>query len=79
MYIGRYCIDCRAKLFEVCRHPDIIDTFGKLVCRPFLFPIKSGKAEFINGMTVKRGPFTLDHRAVAIDPHSLVVMRNGKG
>merc|ERR1711939_628022 len=30
-------------------------------------------------MTVERGLFALDHRVVAIDPHSLVVMRNGKG
>jgi hypothetical protein len=30
-------------------------------------------------MTVERGLFALDHRVVAVDPHSLVVMRNGKG
>ena len=67
MYIGWYCIDCRAKLFEMSRHPGIIDTFGKLVRRPFLFPIKCGKAEFMNGMTVERGLFALNHRVVAVD------------
>jgi len=39
MYIGWYNINCRAKPFEVGRHPDIIDTLGKLVRRLFLFPI----------------------------------------
>lgn len=48
MYFRWYCIDCRAKPFEVSRHPDIIHIFGKLVCRPFLFPIKCGKAEYFD-------------------------------
>lgn len=69
VYIGWYAINCRAKSFEVSRHPGVIDTFGELVGCPFLSAIQCRKAESMNGMTVERGLLTLDHRIMAINPH----------
>src|SRR4051794_8982336 len=78
MYIGWYCVDCRAKPFEVRRHPGVIDALGKLVRSPFLFTIKCGKVECMNGMAVERGLFILDHGIMTINPYRSVVMRDGK-
>ena len=69
MYIGWYCIDCRAKPFEVSRHLGIIDTFSKLVCRPFLFSIKCRKVEGMNGMAVVCSFVVPNDWIMAVNPH----------
>jgi hypothetical protein len=50
----------------VSRHPQIIDVLGKLMRRPFLFPVQFSKAELTDWMAVEGGSFALDHRIVAI-------------
>ncbi len=61
------------------RYLGIIDTLSKPIRRLFLFPIKCGKAEFINRITVDYGLYALDYRVVAINSYSVVIVRNKKG
>ena len=58
------------------RHPYVVDIFGELVCRPFLFAILASEVERFDEVAVEGGLFSVDHRIMTVDFHCPVIVRD---
>ena len=59
------------------RHISIVHVLGELVSCPLFFTI--GEIEFTNRVTIEGSLVPFNHRVMAIDSHSGMIMRDGKG
>ena len=57
---------------------DVVNVRREYVSRPLIYTPLVRDVKLFNGETVDEGLVTIDNRVVAIDPDSLLVMRNGK-
>jgi hypothetical protein len=55
-------------------YPYIIESLGELIYRLVLFAFQFCEVEFADEVTIKCYIFSLDHRAIAIDSHYLMVV-----
>lgn len=76
IYIGRQVVNSGTDPFQVRRHPNIVDIFGKLVYGPLLLAIHCREAELVDWMPVEGGFDSINYRIVAIDSYSPVIVRD---
>lgn len=57
---------------------DVVNVRREYVSRPLIFTLLVRDVKLFNGVTVDGGLVSIDDRVVAVDPDSLLVMRNGK-
>ena len=65
--------------FNVQGNEDIVDVLGELVSRPSVSAGVTGDTEPSDGMAMERRVVPVNRRVVAVNPHNVVVMRDGKG
>ena len=58
-------------------HMNIVHVLGELLSRPLFFTI--GEIEFTNRVTIEGSLVPFNHWVMAIDSHSGVIVREGKG
>ena len=73
---GWQVIDGRADPFMKFRHISIVHVLGELVSFPLFFTI--GEIEFTNRVSIEGSLVSSNHRVMAIDSHSGMIMRDGK-
>ena len=57
---------------------NVVNVRREYVSRPLIFTLLVRDVKPFNGVTVDGGLVSIDDRVVAVDPDSLLVMRNGK-
>jgi hypothetical protein len=62
----------------VYRTIDVINVRREYISRPLIFTLLVRDVKLFNSVTIDGGLVSIDDRVVAVDPHSLLVMRNGK-
>ena len=74
---GWQVIDGRVDPLMKFRHISIVHVLGELVSYPLFFTI--GEIEFTNRVTIEGSLIPFNHRVIAIDSYSGMIMRDGKG